>query len=680
MGKQIRWKIDRKLLYLFIICLFTETVIFNMNSWRILDRSRYERKSFSVEQMETTGFEVTGNILTYVRDYGEEASITIRDIGVEVGTLYLDMYLPNEKYLAYTLYYTDEANGCLMRKVSREYVPEVERTKWVTCSFSGKTEELKIVFDLDDDLYQMAIDACVVNEPVKFRFCVLRFLLLYLTVAGIYLIRNYEYFREPMKRSSQQMLLCACTAVVLLVLWNLYAYSVDRVRLAEEKGDMYSQMLTDALLDGRTSLDVELSDALSALDNPYDDTEREAEGLVRDEDYIMDAAYYQGNYYVYFGVIPALLFFVPFKWMTGMYLSTGLMTFLLFGIYLIFLNMLMVKSIRKTLPDTPFGLYIMGILLLDAGSVAFCFVSRARFYEVVYGAGLAFAAIGLYLLVSVFWKVKKNPIQIFLGGLFLAMAVGCRPTMILYSFLLIPYLTGWLSKKQWKTSSGYLAVLLIPYVMVAAGLMWYNAVRFGSVFDFGQNYQLTVTDMAKDSYKLSTLPLCLWFGMFQPFSFMAQFPFVASGNAGNDFVGYFYNAGNVIPMFSSVPLLYTLFLPVLWRKWRKDHSTFSMIMMGTVTGLGWLMAVLVFVSAGVHIRYTAEAIPFFMVAAILLCCNYIRSQNEEIRKNLVTVFFAVTVFSVLVAFLLGIVGERDWTFTQHPEFYFSVERAFSFWK
>ena len=172
------------------------------------------------------------------------------------------------------------------------------------------------------------------------------------------------------------MLLCACTAVVLLVLWNLYAYSVDRVRLAEEKGDMYSQMLTDALLDGRTSLDVELSDALSALDNPYDDTEREAEGLVRDEDYILDAAYYQGNYYVYFGVIPALLFFVPFKWMTGMYLSTGLMTFLLFGIYLIFLNMLMVKSIRKTLPDTPFGLYLMGILLVDAGRGGVCVLSR----------------------------------------------------------------------------------------------------------------------------------------------------------------------------------------------------------------------------------------------------------------------------------------------------------------
>lgn len=673
-------KIDKRLLCIFIVCLLVEIVVFNINSWRVLNKSRYEKKSFTVDQMETTGFEVTGNILTYVMDYGEEASITIKDIGVEVGTLYLDMYLPNEKYLAYTLYYTDEANGCLMRKVSREYVPEVERTKWVTCNFSGKTEELKIVFDLEDDLYQMAIDACAVNEPVKFHFHVIRFLLLFLTGAGMYLMRNHAYFREPLTKGSQRLLLCACTAGVLFVLWSLYAHSVDEVRPADQKGDMYSQMLTDALLDGRTELDVELSGELEKLENPYDDTEREAKGLVRDEDYIMDAAYYQGNYYVYFGVIPALLFFVPFKWATGMYLSTGLMTFLLFGLYLIFLNALLVKSMRKILPDVPFGLYVLGILLLDAGSVAFCFVSRARFYELVYGAGLAFAAIGLYLLVSAFWKEKKNLIQIFFGGLFLAMAVGCRPTMVLYSFLLVPYLADRIRKKQLRKSPGCLAALLIPYVLVAAGLMWYNAVRFGSVFDFGQNYQLTVTDMAKDSYKLATLPLCLWFGMFQPLSFLAQFPFVAAGSAGNDFVGYFYNTGNALPMFSSVPLLYAMFLPVLWKKWKKDHNTFSMVMMGTVAGLGWLMAVLVFVSAGVHIRYTAEAIPLFMFSAILLCGNYIRDQREEIRKSLITVFFVLTLFSILVGFLTGIVGERDWTFTQHPEFYFSVERAFSFWK
>ena len=133
-------------------------------------------------------------------------------------------------------------------------------------------------------------------------------------------------------------------------------------------------------------------------------------------------------------------------------------------------------------------------------------------------------------------------------------------------------------------------------------------------------------------------------------------------------------------MFGSVPLLYTMFLPVLWKKWNEEQGDFATVMMGTITGTGWLMAILVFVSAGVHIRYTAEAIPLFMIVVILLCCNYIRVQRELIQKNLVTVFYALTIFSVLVAFLMGIVGERDWTFIQHPEFYFSVERAFSFWK
>ncbi len=657
-----------------------ETCIFNFNSFRVLNKDRYERKSFTVDQMETTGFEVTGNILTYVRDYGEEASITIKDIDVEVGTLYLDLYLPNEKYLGYTMYYTDEANGYLMRNVSREYVPEVERTKWVTCYFSGKTKELKIVFDLEDDLYQMAMDACVVNEPVKFRFCIIRFLLLFLALAGLYLIRNDSYFLEPLQKRSQLLLLCVFTTGMLLVMWNLYMHSVEKVQIAQEGGDMYSQLLTDALLSGRTNLNVQLSEKLLTLDNPYDETEREAKGLIRDEDYIMDAAYYQGNYYVYFGVIPALLFFVPFKWMTGMYLSTGLMTCLLFGIYLIFLNMLLVKCLKNMLPDTSFGLYILGILLLDAGSVAFCFVSRAKFYELVYGAGLAFAAAGLYLLASVYWTQKKNYLRIFFGGLFLATAVGCRPTMVLYSFLLIPYLTDCFFKKQLIKRKGCLIALIIPYILVAAGLMWYNAVRFGNVFDFGQNYQLTVTDMAKDSYKFATLPLCLWFGMFQPLSFGAQFPFVFTGSARNDFVGYFYNTGNILSMFGSVPLLYTMFLPVLWKKWNEEQGDFATVMMGTITGTGWLMAILVFVSAGVHIRYTAEAIPLFMIVVILLCCNYIRVQRELIQKNLVTVFYALTIFSVLVAFLMGIVGERDWTFIQHPEFYFSVERAFSFWK
>lgn len=674
-------KVDRKIALLFIACLLVEIFVFNINSFRILNKSKYEKKSFTVDQMETTGFEVTGNILTYVADYGEEPSITIQGIDTNVGTLYLDMYLPNENYLAYTMYYTDEANGYLLRNTSREYIPGVERTKWVTCHFSGKSDEIKLVFDLqNNDLYQMAIDACVVNEPVKFRFCFVRFLLLFLIAAGIYQMRTSSYWKGSLEKRSQIVILCAVTAVFLCVMWSFYANSSEKVYVSADSGDMYSERLTDALISGQVKLDEEPSEALLELDNPYDDTERTVKELERDTDYIMDAAYYNGAYYVYFGVVPALLFFVPFKLATGMYLSTELVVFIFMCIYIIFLNLLLVKSIKKILPDTPFSLYVLGMLLLDAGSAVLCFVCRAKFYELVYAVGFAFSAIGLYLLVSAFWKEKRNYVQIFFGGLCMALAVGCRPTMVLYSFLLVPYLIRQFWKKPVKGKLLPLAVLMVPYILVAAVLMWYNYARFGSVFDFGQNYQLTVTDMAKDSYKISTLPWCLWFGMFQPLFFSAQFPFVSGGSAANDFVGYFYNEGNVIPMFSAVPLLYVMFVPAVWRRWKEKTGTFSAAMMGSLIGIGWLMALLVFVSAGVHIRYTAEAIPLLTFGTILLSCNYIGEQNGQIRKNLITVFFILALFSVLVAFLTGIVGERDWIFVRHPEFYYTVERAFSFWK
>lgn len=663
-----------------VSCLFIEIFICNANSFRILNTGKYEKKSYTVDQMETTGFEVTGNILTYVADYGQEASITLKNIDTNVGTVYLNLYLPNESFLKYTLYYTDEANRYLMRSATGEYVPGVERTKWMTCHFSGKSDQIKIVFDLQDDLYQMAVDGCVVNEPVKFHFNFGRFTVLLVLGLGLYVFRNKVYFNRSFEKKSQAIILGLIFLLFVMILWNFYAFSVKDVSFCGEDGDIYSQQLTDALISGKAGLNIEPLDALEDLENPYDFTERESKGLVRDEDYIWDIAYYNNSYYVYFGVIPALFLFVPFKLFTGMYLSTGFVVFLFFCIYLLFLDLLLIRSIKKILPETPFGLYILSTVLLNAASGALYFISRARFYEMAYATGLAFSAIGLYLLVTCTWKERWNYAQIFFGGLCMAFAVGCRPTMVLYSFLLIPYLWKEFWKKPIKGKILPCIVLILPYVLVAAVIMWYNYIRFGNIFDFGQNYQLTVTDMGKNSYSLGTLPWCLWLGAFQPLSITGQFPFVFSGNADVNYVGYFFNDGNVVPMFSGVPLLYSMFVPTLWKKWKDRTGQFSSIMLGTVLGIGWLMAIVVFVSAGVHLRYTAEAIPLFTFSVILLVCNYIGIHESDIKKNLVTVFFVFTVFSMLVAFLIGIVGEQDWIYTNHPEFYYTIERAFCFWK
>ena len=71
--------------------------------------------------------------------------------------------------------------------------------------------------------------------------------------------------------------------------------------------------LAQALSKGEVSLDIEPSKELLELSNPYDHDVRDARHI----DIYWDRALYKGRYYVYFGVLPCLLFHLPFYLLTG---------------------------------------------------------------------------------------------------------------------------------------------------------------------------------------------------------------------------------------------------------------------------------------------------------------------------------------------------------------------------
>ena len=71
--------------------------------------------------------------------------------------------------------------------------------------------------------------------------------------------------------------------------------------------------LAHSLLNGRLDLRQDPPEELLALDNPYDSTAREAAQV----NSLWDHAYYNGRYYVYFGIVPCLLFQLPFEAVTG---------------------------------------------------------------------------------------------------------------------------------------------------------------------------------------------------------------------------------------------------------------------------------------------------------------------------------------------------------------------------
>ena len=82
-------------------------------------------------------------------------------------------------------------------------------------------------------------------------------------------------------------------------------YSVN-----ENEFEFYSKNFVDALANGSIALLEEPSDEFKNLENPYDAQERAS--LDREKDYIWDTAYYNGKQYVYFGILPMLISFLPY--------------------------------------------------------------------------------------------------------------------------------------------------------------------------------------------------------------------------------------------------------------------------------------------------------------------------------------------------------------------------------
>ena len=676
-------KMGRNVFGCLAICLLIEVFVCNINSFRLCGQGNYRKKVYTPEMnLEFQGAETEEGEGVLVCDTSEkELANVLKDVNTCVGSIYMDLYSPQHKMLSYKLYYTDEAAAYPVRYIEREHVEQIERSKWITCHFAGVSEELRLSFPDMETGEQLIVRQIIVNESIPFRISMMRLLTLFIVALLFGILPGTVFWTRSYQGYVQKSILVIMTVCFLGVVWSFYGAAEGEVHIRKAEGDLYSQQLVDALLRKEVSLSLKPSDDFMKLENPYDITERAVAEMRRDIDYIWDAAYYDGNFYVYFGVVPALLLFVPFKIITGYYLSTAFAVAFFTSVYLIFLNLLITACIKKWLPEAPFAVYPCGILVMDAASGALLFVSGARFYEVVYAAGLAFAAVGLYLLFSNGFRENDSYIRILAGSFCLALTVGCRPPMLFYSFLLIPYFYKRIKNKKFRKNIVPFLFLAIPYIVIAAALMIYNYIRFDTVFEFGQNYQITVTDIGKGSYFLSSLPWCIWRGMFQPLLINAKFPFFHPGDSGIDFVGYMLNAEFVLPIFSCAPLLYCMFFPSYWKKWKRHRGKYLTGVLAVTVGLGWIVAVIVFVSAGIAGRYTLEAIPLLAFGAVLLHCNRICTESsDERRKQLINIMAAAMLFSVGVAFFFGITGEYDAIRAHSPVFYYTIERICCFWK
>ena len=298
------------------------------------------------------------------------------------------------------------------------------------------------------------------------------------------------------------------------------------------------QHLAEAFREGYPYLGLEVPKGVTELEDPYDGSMRD-QVLEEGEWVLHDVGYYAGHYYVYFGVGPVIVFFLPYLLITGNQLPTYIAMYLTALIAVLAIMGLLSQLIKKWFTQTPFLLYLMFSCLFINGSGLLFAMQRPDFYSLPIIMALAASVSGLY-----FWfaSVEHGFItkwKMIMGSLCMAFVAACRPQFLLGSFFaIIIFWKTTVKNRELFSKKGLLNTIsfLLPY---AGGVMYYNYIRFGSVFDFGANYNLTYNNMPLRGWRLDRLIYAIVGFGFYPMSVTNTFPFLGQCHYSTAYQGLY---------------------------------------------------------------------------------------------------------------------------------------------
>lgn len=251
----------------------------------------------------------------------------------------------------------------------------------------------------------------------------------------------------------------------------------------------YYNLLTDSLLKKHLYIDIKPPIELLNSPDPYDPYTRK-----NPNPYIGDLSLYKEKLFLYSGVAPAIVLFLPYRFITGLRLSEPLACLIfMFGSFLFSVSILHKIKMKyfKTIPD---WMLFLSYLSLGICNVAPYLFRRALFYEVAISGGCFFLVGGVYFALQALENSSRK--NLILTSLFLGLTVGSRPNLI-FASILIPIVL-YLIKKENKLTKEKLQSILAPYAFILLLLGIYNYLRFDSFIDFGHRYQIGYVNLMKE--------------------------------------------------------------------------------------------------------------------------------------------------------------------------------------
>lgn len=655
----------KKYIIILIISICIEIFLFNINSYNTLF-GKYDVKICR-----------NPKFLYYSED-GNKVFLKFEDINTKVATVKLN-FKDVENVSEYKIYYSDETTKSFIGGFTKQYVNGNEKTKYMPLYLSGITNGL--IIEIDSEVYDSGnLESISVNEKIPFEFNLKRCAILFLIISFAYFIKTSEFFKEEYssKNFKQELLLLAILAIFFVILSYINIYSINNDEI-----EFYSKNFVDAIMNGQVALLDEPSDEFKALENPYDTQERN--NVERDKDYLWDTSYYNGKQYVYFGILPLLITFLPYHFITKKYLKMYIVVFIFSVLCFILLKEILLKLLSKYFNKIPFKLVVYSNIILFSGSLILYANGIPRVYELAILSGLFFVLLGIYYILKSTEAEKNKYFNIFLGSLFLALSVACRPIDLFASLLIVPYLISLLIEnikimKENKTPLIKLIIAVaIPYLTIGALLMWYNYIRFGNVFDFGTKYQLTIANMNALSNRLAVIPIGLVTNLFSIPEFLSEFPYITYHNKLSTFYGYYYIENMIGGLFIIAPIVFANLFVIKANKKTKNKKL--KIIINSLIIVGMLICVLSIMMAGSNQRYLIDYAWMLILAGILIFFILYESlKSIEAKKILQGILCTITIYTFIISICAGIVSEKDYMRTYSSQEYYKLRYTVCFWE
>ena len=454
--------------------------------------------------------------------------------------------------------------------------------------------------------------------------------------------RGVSWWSRWRRRFDRGLSGAAVGAIVWFYCWTVQSGDTLHSPAGEE---MYN-LLVRGYQKGHLHLDREPPAELLALKDPYDPA---ANGPYR----LPDGSYYAGHYYLYFGVVPAVVLMLPYAVITGEYLQTGVAVTVFCIVGFLAASWLWLALRRRYFPTSVVGTGALGVLVLGMSSHVLALVRRPMVWELPIASGFAFVMLALIALYAAVHG-RRPLVALGLAGLSLGLAVASRPPNLFGALMLVPPLWWmvWSNPRPAKVWWRYALAAGTGLAVCGVAMLAHNYARFDHPLEFGQNYQLTSSrELSNRHFGLDFIAQNLRSYYFLPLQWSWEFPFVSAhalGWSNPDYAG----SEEMCGLGVTFPFLWlALGSPLVCSQRPKAEARTLRAMLGAIAGLylGVGFFLLTFFSATE--RYMAEFAPALALLALL---GWLGLERWSQRLRWGVIVRALVVVAALATIPMGV--------------------------